>query len=258
MAGPVLAGPLAFGVTSPMAPTFTATTTFPATPNSSESAAAPALASLGPLAALAAARRALVRAPADQYVALMPKRHRVRPHRRQIQADAGVRGQAANACAKGALRATCNHRGQEGRPDHRGSLTTMSPQRAADMPAQQYVDELRYATRHDCRLSEAQQRRVCLPRHPITAASRGQADGRAAGVCQASGFGQRRDQGRNPGRPPSRVCRSCAPRSPLPRCGCRACAASLADDAPEMRQQQATLSCIAAASSARLGAGSAT
>lgn len=70
--GPLLAGLLALGITSSIAPTFTATTKF-MPPQQQQSSAAAMLSSLGALGGLAGAASGL-KNPADQYVAFLQSR----------------------------------------------------------------------------------------------------------------------------------------------------------------------------------------
>jgi len=234
VAGPVLVGLLAFGITSLMAPTFTATTTF-LPPQQQQSTAASVIASLGPLAALAGAT-GVVRAPADQYVALMQSvtvSDRIIDKFNLMQEyEVKLRMHARKTLA-GSVRISV------GKKD--GLITVevddKSPQRAADI-ANQYVDELRYMT-STIALSEAQQRRVFFEhqlqqtKDKLTAAQQ---------ALQASGFGQ----GAIKAEPKAAAEAYARLRADVTAAEVRlqAMRGSLADDAPEMRQQQATLTAL--------------
>src|SRR5262245_54902923 len=73
IAGPLLAGSVALGITFAIAPTYTGRTTFLA-PQQQQNSAATALASLGALSGLAGAAVGGIRAPADQYASLLQSR----------------------------------------------------------------------------------------------------------------------------------------------------------------------------------------
>ena len=234
VAGPVLAGLLAFGITSLMAPTFTATTTF-LPPQQQQSAAASALASLGPLAALAGAT-GVVRAPADQYVALMQS---VTVTDRIIDKFNLMQEYEAKLRMHARKTLSLSVRITVGKKD--GLITVevddKSPQRAADL-ANQYVDELRYMT-STIAVSEAQQRRVFFEhqlqqtKDKLTAAQQ---------ALQASGLGQ----GAIKAEPKAAAEGYARLRAEVTSAEVRlqGTRGSLADDAPEVRQQQATLAAL--------------
>lgn len=234
VAGPVLAGLLAFGITTLMAPTFTATTTF-LPPQQQQSAAASALASLGPLAGLAGAAGG-IRAPADQYVALMQSvtvsDRIIEKFNLMQEYEVKLRMHARKTLAN-SVRITV------GKKD--GLITVevddKSPQRAADM-ANQYVDELRYMT-GTIAVSEAQQRRAFFEhqlqqtKDKLTAAQQ---------ALQASGFGQ----GAIKAEPRAAAEAYARLRAEVTAAEVRlqGTRGSLSDDAPEVRQQQATLAAL--------------
>ena len=234
VAAPLLAGLLAFGITTLMAPTFTAATTF-LPPQQQQSAAASALASLGPLAALAGVTGA-VRAPADQYVALMQSitvTDRVIDKFNLMQEyEAKLRMHARKALAN-SVRITV------GKKD--GLITVevddKSPQRAADV-ANQYVDELRYMI-STIAVSEAQQRRMFFE-HQLQKTKEKLTGAQQA--LQASGFGQ----GAIQAEPRAAAEAYARLRAEVTAADVRlqSMRGSLADDAPEVRQQQATLAAL--------------
>ena len=178
----------------------------------------------------------VVRAPADQYVALMQSvtvSDRIIDKFNLMQEyEAKLRMHARKTLA-GNVRITV------GKKD--GLITVevddKSPQRAADM-ANQYVDELRYMT-STIALSEAQQRRVFFEhqlqqtKDKLTAAQQ---------ALQASGFGQ----GAIKAEPRAAAEGYARLRAEVTAAEVRlqGMRGSLADDAPEMRQQQATLTAL--------------
>ena len=236
LVGPLLAGALALGVTMLIAPTFTASTSF-LPPQQGQSAAASALASLGSLAGLAGGG-AGTRNSADQYVALMQS---VTVSDRLIERfklletyELPMRVDARNELAK-------NVRISVGKKD--GLITVevddKSAQRATDI-ANRYVDELRQIT-GTLAVTEAQQRRVFFERQLQ------QSQGRlvqAQQTLQASGF--------NPG---ALKAEPKAAAESYVRLKAEATAVevrlqilrgNLADDTPEVRQQQAALAALRA------------
>ncbi len=151
---PVVVSAVALGVTYLMPPTFTAQTTF-IPPQQTQSAAASALASLGPLASLAGG--AVGRTSGEQYVALMSS---VTVSDRLVDAfklmdvyESKYRVEARKELGK-------NVRITLGKKDGLISVEVddVSPKRAADI-ANRYVDELRRVT-SGLAVTEAQQRRV--------------------------------------------------------------------------------------------------
>jgi len=155
VAGPLLAGIVALGITYLIKPTFTSRTVF-LPPQQQQSAAASALASLGALSGLVGAA-AGVKSPADQYVALLQSTtvaDRLIDEFKLMQVyDREYRFEARKDLAD-------NVRIALGKKD--GLITVEvddeEPQRAADI-ANRHVDELRRLT-SQLALTEAQQRRV--------------------------------------------------------------------------------------------------
>jgi uncharacterized protein involved in exopolysaccharide biosynthesis len=153
--GPIAAGALALGVTYLIPPTYTATTTF-LPPQQGQSAAASALASLGPLASLAGGAAGL-KSSGDQYVALMQSMtvsdRLIEQFKLMEVYDEKFRVDTRRALGQ-------NVRIALGKKD--GLITVEvddhSPQRAADI-ANRYIEELRRVT-STLAVTEAQQRRV--------------------------------------------------------------------------------------------------
>ena len=116
VAGPLLAGIVALGITYLIKPTFTSRTVF-LPPQQQQSAAASAIASLGALSGLAGAA-AGVKSPADQYVALLQSTtvaDRLIDEFKLMQVyDAKYRFEARKELADNVR--ICS--GQEGRADH--------------------------------------------------------------------------------------------------------------------------------------------
>ena len=156
---PLAAGLLALGITTLIAPTFTAVTTF-MPPQQSQSSAASALASLGSLAGLAGGA-AGISSPGERYVALMQSvsvSDRIVDQFKLMDVyEAKFRVDARNSLAT-------NVRIGLGKKD--GLITVevddKSQQRAADI-ANRYVDELRRMT-GTLAVTEAQQRRAFFER----------------------------------------------------------------------------------------------
>jgi len=232
--GPVVAGLLAFGYASLATPIFTAVTTF-LPPQQQQSAAASALASLGPLAALAGAA-GVVRAPADQYVALMQSvtvsDRIIEKFNLMQEYEAKLRMHARKTLANSV-------RISVGKKD--GLITVevedKSPQRAADI-ANQYVDELRYMT-STIAVTEAQQRRMFFEHQLMQTKDKLTA---AQQALQASGFGQ----GAIKTEPRAAAEGYARLRAEVTAAEVRlqAMRGSLADDTPEIRQQLATISAL--------------
>ncbi len=155
VAGPLLAGIVALGITYLIKPTFTSRTVF-LPPQQQQSAAASALASLGALSGLVGAA-AGIKSPADQYVALLQSTtvaDRLIDEFKLMQVyESKYRFEARKELAD-------NARMSLGKKD--GLITVEvddeEPQRAAEM-ANRHVDELRRLT-SQLALTEAQQRRV--------------------------------------------------------------------------------------------------
>lgn len=157
---PLAVGAIALGVSYLIAPTFTASTTF-LPPQQAQSSAASALASLGALGGLAGGG-AGVSSPGERYVALMQSvtlSDRIVDHFKLMDVyEAKFRVDARKALAS-------NVRITLGKKD--GLMTVQvddkSPQRAADM-ANRYVEELRRLT-GTLAVTEAQQRRAFFEKH---------------------------------------------------------------------------------------------
>ena len=155
IAGPLLAGLAALGVTYLIAPTYTSRTAF-LPPQQQQSAAASAIASLGALSGLAGAA-AGIKSPADQYVALLQSTtvaDRLIDEFKLMQVyERKFRFEARKDL-------TANVRVALGKKD--GLITVEvddeDPQRAAAI-ANRHVDELRRLT-GQLSLTEAQQRRA--------------------------------------------------------------------------------------------------
>jgi uncharacterized protein involved in exopolysaccharide biosynthesis len=231
LVAPLVAGLAALGITYLIAPTFTATTTF-LPPQQQQSAAASLLSSLGPLAGLAGAA-GNIRTPADQYVALMQSvtvsDRIIEQYKLMDEYDAKYRIDARKTLSS-------NVRMTVGKKD--GLITVevddKSPQRAADI-ANQYVDELRRMT-GTIAITEAQQRRVFFEhqlqqtKDKLTAAQL---------ALQASGF----SQGALKAEPKAAAEGYARLRAEVTAAEVRlqTMRGSLADDTPEVRQQQAAL-----------------
>ena len=155
IAGPLLAGLAALGITYLIAPTYTSRTAF-LPPQQQQSAAASAIASLGALSGLAGAA-AGIKSPADQYVALLQSTtvaDRLIDEFKLMQVyERKFRFEARKDL-------TANVRVALGKKD--GLITVEvddeDPQRAAAI-ANRHVDELRRLT-GQLSLTEAQQRRA--------------------------------------------------------------------------------------------------
>ena len=231
--GPLVAGGLAFGITMLIAPTFTASTTF-MPPQQAQSGAASALASLGTLAGLAGG--AGVRSSGDQYVALMQSgtvsNRLIDQFKLMDVYESKFRVDARKELAT-------NVRIALGKKD--GLITVevddTSPQRAADI-ANRYVDELRRIT-GALAVTEAQQRRVFFERQLQQSRDRLV---QAQQALQASGF--------NPGAlkaEPKAAAETYAKlkaETTAIEVRLQVLRGSLADDTPEVRQQQAALAAL--------------
>lgn len=231
--GPVVGGALALGASYLIPPTFTAKTAF-LPPQQQQSAASAALSQLGALAGLAGG--AAIKSPADQYVALMQSEtvsDRIVDQFGLMQVyDVKYRFEARKRLAD-------NVQISIGKKD--GLIVVEAddhdPKRAADM-ANQYVAELRRMT-NSLALTEAQQRRVFFEqqlkstRDLLTQAQQ---------QLQASGF--------NPG---ALKAEPKAAAETYARLNAEVTAAevrlqtlrrSLADNAPEVQRQLATVSAL--------------
>ena len=227
----LMAGVAALGITYLIKPTFTATTVF-LPPQQQQSAAASVLAQLGPLAGLAGAAGA-IRTPADQYVALMQSVSVSDRLFDQFQLmeeyDEKYRIEARKELAK-------NVRITVGKKD--GLITVEvddhSPQRAAAM-ANQYVDELRRLT-STIAVTEAQQRRLFFEHQLLQTKDKLIA---AQQALAASGF----SQGAIKAEPKAAAEGYARLRAEVTAAEVRlqTMRGALADDTPEIRQQQAAL-----------------
>ncbi len=231
---PLVAGVASLGITYLIKPTFTATTVF-LPPQQQHSVAASALAQLGPLAALAGAAGG-IRTPADQYVALMQS---VTVSDRLIEQfglmqeyDQEYRFEARKDLAK-------NVHITVGKKD--GLITVEvddhSPQRAAAM-ANQYINELRRLT-DTIAVTEAQQRRLFFERELQQTKDKLIA---AQQALAASGF----SQGAIKAEPKAAAEGYARLRAEVTAAEVRlqTMRGALADDTPEVRQQQAALAAL--------------
>jgi uncharacterized protein involved in exopolysaccharide biosynthesis len=233
--GAIVAGLVVLGVTYLIRPTFTASTTF-LPPQQQQSAAASVLATLGPLAGIAGATAGALRTPADQYVALMQSvtvSDRIIDHFNLMKEyDQKFKFDARKVLAS-------NVRMTIGKKD--GLITVdvddSDPERAAAM-ANRYVEELRRMT-STIAITEAQQRRAFFEhqlqqtKDKLTAAQM---------ALQASGF--------NPGaikaEPKAAAEGYARLRAEVTAAEVRlqTMRGNLADDTPEVRQQQAALAAL--------------
>lgn len=225
---------LTYGATYLIAPTFTAKTTF-LPPQQQQSSASAALAQLGSLAALAGGAGA-VRTPADQYVALMQS-VTVSDHIIDRFKLMEVYAEKYRVDARKEL--SQNVRINAGRKD--GLITVevddKLPQRAADM-ANSYVDELRRMT-STLAVTEAQQRRVFFEqqmqqtRDRLTKAQQSlESSGISQGALKAEPKAAAEGYARLRAQITAGEVRLQALRN------------ALADDAPEVRSQQAALAAM--------------
>jgi uncharacterized protein involved in exopolysaccharide biosynthesis len=235
VAGPLAAGLIAIAYTYWVAPTFTAVTTF-LPPQQQQGVNTSLLASLGPLANLAGANPAALRTPADQYVALMQSAtvsDRIVADFKLMQ-EYGVdyRVDARRRLA-GAVRITANRKD--------GLITVevddKRPDRAAEM-ANRYVDELRRMT-STIAVTEAQQRRLFFE-HQLQQTRDRLADAQRA--LQASGF----SQGALKAEPKAAAEGYARLQAEVTAAAVRleAMRRNLADETPEVQQQQATLAAL--------------
>jgi uncharacterized protein involved in exopolysaccharide biosynthesis len=232
--GPLLAGAVTLGLTYLIAPTFTARTTF-LLPQQQQSVAAAALSQLGGLAGLVGGS---ARTPADQYVALMQSvtvlDRLVDQFNLQEAYETKFRVDTRNVLER-------NSRITVGKKDGLVSVEVddISPQRAADI-ANRYVDELRRLTTV-LAVSEAQQRRAFFERE--LKATRDQLTA-AQQSLQASGF----SEGALKAEPRAAADNYARLRAEVAAADVRlkTLRGSLADQAPEMRTQLATLAALRA------------
>ncbi len=233
--GALLAGLAAFGIASLIAPTFTARTSL-LPPQQQQSAASAALSQQGALGGLAGLAGGAMKSPAEQYVALLESAtvaDRIIDQYKLLEVyDAKYRQDARKQ-----LKA--NVRIAAGKKDGMLSIEVddHDPKRAAAM-ANSYVEGLRYVT-STLAVSEAQQRRVFFERQLEQTRDKLT---EAQVVLQSSGF----SQGALKAEPKAAA-------EGYARLRAEATAAEvrlqsmrrmLADEAPELRQQQATLAAL--------------
>ena len=233
--GALLAGLAAFGIASLIAPTFTARTSL-LPPQQQQSAASAALSQLGALGGLAGLAGGAMKSPAEQYVALLESAtvaDRIIDQYKLLEVyDAKYRQDARKELKS-------NVRIAAGKKDGMLSIEVddHDPKRAAAM-ANSYVEGLRYVT-STLAVSEAQQRRVFFERQLEQTRDKLTA---AQVVLQSSGF----SQGALKAEPKAAA-------EGYARLRAEATAAEvrlqsmrrmLADEAPELRQQQATLAAL--------------
>jgi uncharacterized protein involved in exopolysaccharide biosynthesis len=233
---PLAAGLVALSVTTfVITPSYTAATAF-LPPQQQQSAAASALSQLGPLAGLVGGAVGGGRTPAEQYVALMLSvtvSDRIIDQFKLME----VYDEEFRMDARKELRS--NVRIAVGRKD--GLITVEvddeSPQRAADI-ANRYVDELRRMT-GTIAVSEAQQRRMFFEHQLQQTKDRLTA---AQLALQASGF----SQGAIKAEPKAAAEGYARLRAEVTSAEVRlqTMRGNLADDTPEVRQQQATLGAL--------------
>ena len=234
--GPLVVGALAVGASYLMQPVFTATTLF-MPPQQNQSAAASAVASLGALSSLIGGSGG-VRTPADQYVALMQSNtvsDRIIDHFKLL----GVYDTPLRVDAR--LKLSRKVRISIGKKDGLISVDVddVNPQRAADI-ANRYVEELQRVTA-GLAVTEAQQRRVFFERQlqqtrdQLTTAQQ---------AMQASGFNQGALNA-EPRAAADGYARLLA-QATAAEVRLQVMRGSLADAAPEVRQQQATLAALRA------------
>lgn len=231
---PLAAGLLALGIATLIPPTYTATTTL-LPPQQTQGGAATALASLGTLAGLAGNATGIA-SSGDRYVALMQSATVTDRLIDQFKLM-GVFEAKFRVDARKALAA--NVRISLGKKD--GLITVevddTSPQRAADI-ANRYVDELRRIT-GTLAVTEAQQRRVFFEQQLQASKARLV---QAQETLQASGFnaGALKAEPRAAAEGYARL----KAEATAAEVRIQALRGNLADNTPEVRQQQATLSAL--------------
>jgi capsule polysaccharide export protein KpsE/RkpR len=233
--GSLAAGVFALGTTYLIKPTYTAATTF-LPPQQQQSAAASVLASLGPLAGIAGAAAGGIRTPADQYIALMQSvtvsDRIINQFKLMEEYDEKYRFDARKTLNN-------NVRMTVGKKD--GLITVevddINPARAAAI-ANRYVDELRRMT-STLAITEAQQRRMFFE-HQLQQARDKLTTAQLA--LQASGF----NQGAIKAEPKAAAEGYARLKAEVTAAEVRlqTMRGSLADDTPEVRQQQAALGAL--------------
>jgi len=234
LVAPVIAGVIALGATYLIPPTYTASTTF-MPPQQSQSGSAAALAALGPLASLAGGSVG-GRTAGDQYVALMQSAtvaDRLIDRFKLIEVyRSDFRMDARQELAK-------NVRMALGKKDGliKVEVDDTNPQRAADI-ANRFVDELRGVTA-SLAVTEAQQRRVFFEQQLQQSRDRLT---QAQQALQSSGF----DAAALRAEPKAAADGYARLRAEVAAAEVRlqVSRGNLADNTPEVRQQQVTLSAL--------------
>ena len=230
---PLLAGLVALGITYLIRPTFTATTLF--LPPQQHSTAASALAQLGPLAGLIGATGS-IRTPADQYIALLQS---VTVSDRLIEQFGLMQEYDVKYRIDARKTLRDKVRMLVGKKDGliKIEVDDHDPQRAAAM-ANQYVDELRRLT-STIAVTEAQQRRMFFEHQLRQTKDKLIA---AQQALAASGF----SQGAIKAEPKAAAEGYARLRAEVTAAEVRlqATRGTLADDTPEVRQQQAALAAL--------------
>ena len=232
--GPLAAGVLALGITYLIAPTFTAVTAF-MPPQQAQSGAASALAALGPLAGLAGGAIGASNT-GDRFVALMQS---VTVSDRLIERFKLMEVYESKFRVDARKSLSSSVRISLGKKDGliKVEVDDTNPQRAADI-ANRYVDELRHVTA-GLAVTEAQQRRMFFEQQLQQSRERLV---QAQQALQASGF--------NPGAlkaEPKAAAEGYAKlKAEVTAAEVRlqVTRGSLTDSAPEVRQQQTTLTAL--------------
>ena len=234
MIAPLAAGLLALGITSLIAPTFTASTTF-MPPQQAQSSAASALASLGSLAGLAGGA-AGISSPGERYVALMQS---VTVSDRIIEQFKLMEVYETKFRVDGRKALAGNVRINLGKKDGliNVEVDDKVPQRAADI-ANRYVDELRRIT-GTLAVTEAQQRRAFFEQQLKQSRDR---LALAQQALQSSGFnaGALKAEPKAAAEAYARV----KAETTGAEMRLQILRGSLADNTPEVRQQQTTLAAL--------------
>lgn len=233
---PLAAGGLAFGITMLIAPTYTAVTTF-MPPQQSQSSAASALASIGSLAGLAGGV-AGISSPGERYVTLLQS---VTVSDRIVEQFKLMEVYEAKFRVDARKELAAHVRVSLGKKD--GLITVeaddKNQQRAADI-ANRYVDELRRIT-GTLAVTEAQQRRAFFERQLQQSRDRLV---QAQQALQSSGF----NAGALKAEPKAAAEAYARVKAEVTTAEMRlqVLRGSLADNTPEVRQQQTTLSSLQA------------
>lgn len=232
---PLAAGAAAFGIATLIPPTFTASTTF-MPPQQQQSATSVALNSLGPLAGLAGATG--LTSSTDRYIALMQSATVADRLIDEFKLMA-VYGTKLRVEARAEL--ASNVRISAGKKD--GLITVAvddhNPQRAADL-ANHYVEELRRLT-GTLAVTEAQQRRMFFERQLQQSRDRLT---RAQQALQTSGFNLNALKAEP--KAAAEAVAALKAQTTAAEVRLQTLRSALADDAPEVRQQQTALSALRA------------